>query len=146
VTFLSILTNNSHSTNEQNLLLPSVVAQTQKTSARSAQVKKMGACKKIDGGASEIDGAAHRNCRLAHQSSRPNFFSTETFHQNAEDALNAHSVAVRNACCCVRRRRVQCGAGTEKHAGPTVLTKHRTHNIVPCEKMAAGTFCCIRSL
>ncbi len=65
-----------------------------------------GASKKA-GGACKIDGAAHCKCRLAHQSSRPNFFSTETFHQNAENAPNAHGVAVRwwslvkkHAACC----------------------------------------------
>ncbi len=58
---------------------------------------------KKDDGARKIDGATHRKCRLVHQSSRPNFFSTETFHQNTEDAPNAHGVAVQNAYCCVWR-------------------------------------------
>ena len=68
------------------------------TSTKNSGV--FGASKK-DGSAHKIDGAAHRKCRLAHRSSRPNFFSTETFHRNAKDAPNAHGVAVRNAYCCV---------------------------------------------
>jgi hypothetical protein len=72
---------------------------------------------KIDGSASEIDGGVHPKCRLEHQSSKPNFFSTETFHRNAEDTPNAHGVAVRNAYCCVWRR----SARVKKHAAPTAL-------------------------
>jgi hypothetical protein len=30
-----------------------------------------------------------------------------------QNTSNAHGVAVRNACCCVRQQRVQCGAGKE---------------------------------
>jgi len=106
--------------NDQNLLLPSIVAQAQKTMARAAQVKKDGStCKidqgarKVDSGACEIDSALHRKCRLAHRSSRPNFFPTETFHRNAEDEPNTHGVVVRNACFCVGQQHAQCCAGAE---------------------------------
>ncbi len=81
---------------------------------------------KIDGGTSEIDGAVHRKCRLAHQSSRPNFFSTETFHQNAEDAPNTQGVAVRNAYFCVWPQRANSADDC------------CTQNIVPSEKWQLG--------
>ncbi len=87
---------------------------------------KDGGASVIDGGANVIDSAAHRNCRLAHRNSRPNFFSTETFHQNVEDALNAYRVAMRNAYCCVRQQRSVRGQNDrrKKHAAraPTAPT------------------------
>ncbi len=90
-----------------------------------ASVKDSGASV-IDGGPSVIDSAAHRNCRLAHRNSRPNFFSTETFHRKVEDAPNTYRVAVRNAYCCVRRQRSVRGQNDrcKKHAprSPTAPT------------------------
>ncbi len=67
-----------------------------------------------DGGASVIDGDAHWN-------SRPNFFSTETFHQNVKDVLNTHGVAMRNAYFCVWQRL----AHVKKHAAPHAAAAHR---------------------
>jgi hypothetical protein len=94
------------------------VAQVQKTVARSVQVKKMAARVKLT-------APRNRKCRLAHQSSRPNFFSTETFHRNAEDAPNAHGVAVRNAYFCVLM---------------TTRTHEKTRRAVPrCTLKAAPT-------
>ena len=94
VTFLSILTNNF-----TQKKWPKCTA----AICCGTSTKDVGACgvSKKDGGARKIDGTAHRKCRLAHQSSRPNFFSTETFHRNGEDAPNAHGVAVRNEYFCV---------------------------------------------
>ncbi len=91
-----------------------------------------------DGGALKIDGAAHRKCRLAHRSSRPNFFSTETFHRNVEDAPNAHGVAMQNAYCCVWQQR----AHVKKHAAHRTRADSAadccTQNIVPSEKWQLG--------
>jgi len=101
----------------------------------------------IDVSASEIDVAAHCNCRLAHRNNRPNFFSTETYHQNVEDAPNAYRVAVRNAYCCVRRQRAVRGRNgrRKKHAARTHSRTHAdraddccTQNIVPSEKRQLG--------
>jgi hypothetical protein len=103
----------------------------------------------IDDGASVIDSAAHRNCRLAHQNKRPNFFSTEMYHRNVEDAPNAYRIAVCNTYCCVW---LQCAVQgrngrRKKHAArvPTAPTT-AAHRILCQVKKAAGTLCCIRLL
>ncbi len=85
--------------------------------------------------------------RRTHRNSTPNFFSTETFHRNAEGAPNAHRVAMRNAYCCVLQRlaqmMVQCGTvrGRNTPRRQLMHTKYFAK-----WKMAARTLCCIRSL
>ena len=114
-------------------MLPSVVAQSQKTAARSARVKKTVPRVKLT-------APRTANAELAHRSSRPNFFYTKTFHRNAEDAPNAHGVAVQNAYCCVWQQRARlkkhAGPHTERHADSA--TDCCTQNIVPSEKWQLG--------
>ena len=91
-----------------------------------------------DGGASVIDGGASVIDSDAHPNGRPNFFSTETFHRNAEDAPNAHGVAVQNAYCCIWQQR----AHVKKHAAHRTRADSAadccTQNIVPSEKWQLG--------
>ena len=81
-----------------------------------------------DGGASVIDGGASVIDSDAHPNGRPNFFSTETFHRNMEDAPNAHGVAAHNAYFCVltmtSTHKKTCRAVPRRtpNAAPTALT------------------------
>jgi hypothetical protein len=56
-----------------------------------------------------------------------------------EDVAKAHGVATCNACFVVFGDDALSVAQAQKHAAQTALTELRTQNIVPCEKMAAGT-------